>query len=100
MSSHDQEAQGVDVSAAFAPTLATPEHLQLAEGNNSARPDAGRQHRLALRQAHHLALRCGAMMANMVSIGDVAITYQPALEQLLVLLPEGTADFQAAPSPT
>jgi phospholipid/cholesterol/gamma-HCH transport system substrate-binding protein len=32
------------------------------------------------------------LLANLVSIGDVAITYQPNLEQLLVLLPEGIAD--------
>jgi len=35
------------------------------------------------------------LLANLVSLSNVAITYQPALEQLLVLLPEGTADFQA-----
>jgi phospholipid/cholesterol/gamma-HCH transport system substrate-binding protein len=36
------------------------------------------------------------LLANLVSLSNVAITYQPALEQLLVLLPEGTADFQAS----
>lgn len=34
------------------------------------------------------------LLANLVSIDKVAITYQPALEQLLVLLPAGTADLQ------
>jgi phospholipid/cholesterol/gamma-HCH transport system substrate-binding protein len=31
------------------------------------------------------------LLANLVSVGEVAITYQPSLEQLLVLLPQGTA---------
>jgi phospholipid/cholesterol/gamma-HCH transport system substrate-binding protein len=31
------------------------------------------------------------LLANLVSVGEVAITYQPNLEQLLVLLPQGTA---------
>lgn len=35
------------------------------------------------------------MLANLVGINDVAIKYQPALEQLLVLLPAGTANLQA-----
>jgi phospholipid/cholesterol/gamma-HCH transport system substrate-binding protein len=35
------------------------------------------------------------VLANLVSINDVAITYQPALEQLLVLIPQGVAALQA-----
>lgn len=35
------------------------------------------------------------LLANLVSIDQVAVTYQPALEQLLVLVPEGTAIMQA-----
>lgn len=35
------------------------------------------------------------VLANLVSIGQVAVTYQPNLEQLLVLLPQGTATTQA-----
>jgi phospholipid/cholesterol/gamma-HCH transport system substrate-binding protein len=31
------------------------------------------------------------LLANLVSIGEVAVTYQPHIEQLLVLLPQGTA---------
>jgi phospholipid/cholesterol/gamma-HCH transport system substrate-binding protein len=34
------------------------------------------------------------LLANLASIGDVALTYQPALEQLLVLLPQGVANMQ------
>ncbi len=36
------------------------------------------------------------LMANLVGINDVAITYQPAIEQVLVLLPQGTAGMQAS----
>jgi phospholipid/cholesterol/gamma-HCH transport system substrate-binding protein len=35
------------------------------------------------------------VLANLVNINQVAIAYQPALEQLLVLLPQGTATTQA-----
>ncbi len=31
------------------------------------------------------------VLANLVSVGEVAVTYQPNLEQLLVLLPQGAA---------
>ncbi len=36
------------------------------------------------------------LTANLVGINDVAITYQPAIEQVLVLLPQGTAGMQAS----
>jgi phospholipid/cholesterol/gamma-HCH transport system substrate-binding protein len=36
------------------------------------------------------------LLANLVSINQVAIAYQPAIEQLLVLLPLGTANIQGA----
>lgn len=35
------------------------------------------------------------MLANPVSIGEVTVTYQADIEQLLVLLPQGTAHLQA-----
>lgn len=35
------------------------------------------------------------VLANLVSIGEVAVDYHPSLEQLLVLLPQGTAVTQA-----
>lgn len=34
------------------------------------------------------------LLANLVTVGDVAITYQPALEQLLVLFPQSVAHAQ------
>lgn len=36
------------------------------------------------------------ILANLVAVGDVAVTYQADLEQLLVLLPTGTEAIQAA----
>jgi phospholipid/cholesterol/gamma-HCH transport system substrate-binding protein len=35
------------------------------------------------------------VLANLVSLGEVAVTYKPGIEQLLVLLPQGTAVTQA-----
>jgi phospholipid/cholesterol/gamma-HCH transport system substrate-binding protein len=39
------------------------------------------------------------ILANLVSVGKVAVTYQPAIEQLLVLIPQGIANGQAAVVP-
>jgi phospholipid/cholesterol/gamma-HCH transport system substrate-binding protein len=39
------------------------------------------------------------VLANLVSIGQVAVTYQASLEQLLVLLPQGIAAVQAVTIP-
>jgi phospholipid/cholesterol/gamma-HCH transport system substrate-binding protein len=39
------------------------------------------------------------LLANLVSIEKVAIVYQPAIEQLLVLLPQGTAEIAATMVP-
>jgi phospholipid/cholesterol/gamma-HCH transport system substrate-binding protein len=36
------------------------------------------------------------LMANLVSLGDVAVAYQPNIEQTLVLLPQATAELQGA----
>ncbi|CDO31126.1 MCE family protein [Mycolicibacterium porcinum] len=36
------------------------------------------------------------ILANLVAVGEVAVTYQPNLEQLLVLLPTGTEAIQGA----
>jgi phospholipid/cholesterol/gamma-HCH transport system substrate-binding protein len=36
------------------------------------------------------------LMANLVSLADVAVAYQPNIEQTLVLLPQATAELQGA----
>ena len=35
------------------------------------------------------------ILANLVTVGKIALDYQPALEQLLVLIPQGVANIQA-----
>ena len=35
------------------------------------------------------------ILANLVSVGKIAVDYQPALEQILVLVPQGVANLQA-----
>lgn len=40
------------------------------------------------------------LLANLVSTGEVALAYQASLEQVLVLLPQGTAIFQGLGVPT
>ena len=35
------------------------------------------------------------VLANLVNVGQVAVTYQPGIEQLLVLIPQGVANIQA-----
>jgi phospholipid/cholesterol/gamma-HCH transport system substrate-binding protein len=36
------------------------------------------------------------LMANLVSLAEVAVAYQPNIEQILVLLPQGTSELQGA----
>jgi phospholipid/cholesterol/gamma-HCH transport system substrate-binding protein len=36
------------------------------------------------------------LMANLVSLADVAVAYQPNIEQMIVLLPQGVAELQGA----
>jgi phospholipid/cholesterol/gamma-HCH transport system substrate-binding protein len=43
-----------------------------------------------------LQLTLPILLSNLVSLADVAVTYQPNIEQLLVLLPEGVATLQGA----
>ena len=40
-----------------------------------------------------------ALLANMVSLGDIAVTYRADIEQLLVLFPQGTAVMSAIAAP-
>jgi phospholipid/cholesterol/gamma-HCH transport system substrate-binding protein len=48
---------------------------------------------------HRLQPTVPILLANMVSVNAVAIAYQPSIEQLLVLLPAGTAEFQGMAVP-
>jgi phospholipid/cholesterol/gamma-HCH transport system substrate-binding protein len=39
------------------------------------------------------------ILANLVTVGKIALDYQPAIEQLLVLIPQGVANIQAGAVP-
>lgn len=39
------------------------------------------------------------ILANLVTVGKIALDYQPAIEQLLVLVPQGVANIQAGAVP-
>ena len=89
----DSQATTPDAIQAWAAHLATitgqlRSHDAAVAGilrNGSAAADQGRQ--LFQRLQPTLPL----LLANLASIGQVALTYQPALEQLLVLLPQAVA---------
>jgi phospholipid/cholesterol/gamma-HCH transport system substrate-binding protein len=57
--------------------------------NGSAAADQGR------RLIERLKPSLPVLLANLVTVGQVAVTYQPAIEQLLVLIPQGIAAEQA-----
>ena len=89
----DSQATTPDAIQAWAAHLATitgqlRSHDAAVAGilhNGAAAADQGRQ--LFQRLQPTLPL----LLANLASIGQVALTYQPALEQLLVLLPQAVA---------
>ena len=57
----------------------------------------------ATREVHqlldHLQPTLPVLLANLVSVGQVAVTYQNDIEQLLVLVPQGTAVMQGITTP-
>lgn len=57
--------------------------------NGAAAADEGRQ------MFDRLSPTMPVLLANLVSVAEVAVVYQPAIEQLLVLIPQGTAAMQA-----
>jgi phospholipid/cholesterol/gamma-HCH transport system substrate-binding protein len=92
----DSQTNSADSIDAWAAHLASIAH-QLAATNDSvsgvlqkgpAAADEARQ--LIQRLQPTLPL----LLANLVSIGEVAVAYQPAIEQLLVLFPQGVANIQ------
>ena len=93
----DSQVDTSDSIQAWAANLATiTDQLQKQDAsvagfleNSSAAADEARQLIDRLRPTLPL------LLANLVSVNDVAITYQPAIEQLLVLLPQGVAEMQA-----
>ncbi len=92
----DSQTDSADAIDAWAAHLASITH-QLAATNDSvagvlqkgpAAADEARQ--LFQRLQPTLPL----LLANLVSVGEVAVAYQPAIEQLLVLFPQGVANIQ------
>jgi phospholipid/cholesterol/gamma-HCH transport system substrate-binding protein len=94
----DSQAHTADAIGDWAAHLATISHqLQVNDTSVAGLLDrGGRAADEGRRLVDRLQPTLPLLLANLVSIGQVAITYQPALEQLLVLLPEGTADLQSA----
>jgi len=93
----DTQSETSDALKAWAANLATITHqLQTKDAALAGFLDQGGA---AANEARELIDRLQptlpVLLANLVSVGDVALTYQTALEQLLVLLPQGTAGMQA-----
>lgn len=59
-------------------------------GNGAAAADEGRQ------LFERIKPTLPVLLSNLVSVGQVAVVYQPAIEQMLVLLPQGTALMQGS----
>ncbi|MGY4711493.1 MCE family protein [Mycolicibacterium sp. CBM1] len=70
------------------------------EANNGAVDELMRNGGPAAEQARQLVEQLQptlpVLLSNLASVGQVAVTYQPDLEQLLVLVPQGVAMMQAA----
>lgn len=93
----DSQADTSDSIAAWASHVATvTEQLRTHDGAVSGILSNGGP---AADQARQLIERLQptlpVLLANLVSLGNIAVTYQPAVEQLLVLIPQGVAALQA-----
>jgi phospholipid/cholesterol/gamma-HCH transport system substrate-binding protein len=97
----DSQTQTSDAVQAWAAHLATiTRELQTQDGAvagvlEKGAPAADESRQLFQRLQPTLPL----LLANLVSVGDVAVTYRNDLEQLLVLLPQGTALMQGVMVP-
>jgi phospholipid/cholesterol/gamma-HCH transport system substrate-binding protein len=92
----DSQSRTSDSIQAWASNLATittqlkAQDVALGEffGNGAAAADEGRQ------LFERISPTLPVLLANLVNVGKVAVVYQPAIEQLLVLIPQGTALMQ------
>jgi phospholipid/cholesterol/gamma-HCH transport system substrate-binding protein len=89
----DSQTQTSDAVQAWAAHLATiTRELQTQDGAVAGILDKGPRAADESRQLfQRLQPTLPLLLANLVSIGDVAVAYRNDLEQLLVLLPQGTA---------
>jgi phospholipid/cholesterol/gamma-HCH transport system substrate-binding protein len=92
----DSQTDSADSIDAWAAHLASITH-QFAAANDSVAgvlqkgpPAADEARQLIQRLQPTLPL----LLANLVSVGEVTLAYQPAIEQLLVLIPQGVANIQ------
>ena len=94
----DAQAETADSIQAWASHLATITG-QLRD-NDAAFAGVIDNGGLAAEEARQLVERLQptlpVLLANLVTVGKVAVDYQPGLEQLLVLLPQGVANSQAS----
>ncbi len=97
----ESQVRTADAIAAWAAHMASVTgQLKAADG---AFADLLRQGGPALREGAALFDRVAptlpALLANMVSLGDIALAYRADIEQLLVLFPQGTAVMSAIAAP-
>jgi phospholipid/cholesterol/gamma-HCH transport system substrate-binding protein len=93
----DSQAHNADAIAQFSHNIAEitaelrDQNSSVASTLDNGGPAADQVHQLLNR----VQLTLPVLLANLVNIGQVAVTYQADIEQLLVLLPAGTADLGA-----
>ena len=97
----DSQVQTSDAVAAWAAHLADiTEQLQTQDGAvTGVLADGAQAADETRRLFERLQPTLPVLLANLVSVGEVGITYRNDIEQLLVLLPQATALMQAAMVP-
>jgi phospholipid/cholesterol/gamma-HCH transport system substrate-binding protein len=97
----DSQVDTADSIRAWAANMATiTEDLRLHDASVSGMLQRTPQIEEVRRLFDRLQPTVPIIAANLVSTGDVLLTYQPAVEQLLVLLPPGVAMLQGIMVPT
>jgi phospholipid/cholesterol/gamma-HCH transport system substrate-binding protein len=93
----DSQAQSTDAIAQFSRNIATiTGELRDQDSSVASTLDNGGAAADQVRQLfNRVQPTLPMLLANLVNIGQVALTYQADIEQLLVLLPAGTADLGA-----
>ncbi len=94
----DSQTQTADSIKAWAANLASitgslRDHDEGVSGFLTAGPPAADEARALMER---LQPTLPVLLANLVSIGNVGVAYQPAIEQLLVLLPQGVASMSGS----
>lgn len=93
----DSQTDSADAIAAWADHLASiTRQLSANDGSVAALIDSGGPAADEARQlVQRLQPTIPLLLANLVSLGQVGITFQPNIEQILVLAPQGVAAAQA-----